>query len=46
MMVVQAISGTLPVYGYGSGWGFYPAGGFGLVAVILIILILSSQNAL
>jgi hypothetical protein len=30
----------LPTWPYSRGWGYYPAGGIGLVVLILIILML------
>ena len=32
--------GSLPSWPYSSGWGYYPSGGFGLVLLILLILVL------
>jgi hypothetical protein len=32
--------GALPTWPYSSGWGYYPAGGLGLVLVIVLILFL------
>lgn len=35
MMIV-----TAPRWPYSSTWGYYPSGGLGLIAVILIVLLL------
>ena len=35
--------GVLPTWPYSSGWGYYPSGGFGLVLVILLILMLGRR---
>jgi hypothetical protein len=32
--------GALPTWPYSAGWGMYPAGGLGLILVILLILVL------
>lgn len=32
--------GALPTWDYSRGWGYFPAGGIGLVLAILIILLL------
>lgn len=40
IILVLALFGALPVYPYSSGWGYYPAGGFGVLLVILILVLL------
>ena len=32
--------GTSPILPYSRGWGYYPSGGLGLIAVILLIVLL------
>ncbi len=32
--------GTSPVLPYSRGWGYYPSGGLGLIAIILLIVLL------
>ena len=32
--------GSIPVYPYNRGWGYYPSGGLGLVLLIVVILLL------
>lgn len=39
ILVIAAIL-SLPTYPYSSTWGYYPSGGFGLVIVILVVLLL------
>jgi len=39
VLVVLAL-GSAPAWPYSRGWGYYPSGGLGLVAVILVILLL------
>lgn len=43
ILVVLLLVGTLPTWPYSSGWGYYPSGGLGLVAVILVILLLAGR---
>lgn len=43
IILVLMLIGALPQWGYSANWGPYPAGGLGLVLVILIILILSGR---
>jgi hypothetical protein len=39
IVLILALVGALPTWPYSSGWGYYPTGGFGLLILILIILI-------
>ncbi|HEY6333659.1 MAG TPA: DUF3309 family protein [Blastocatellia bacterium] len=32
--------GTLPAWPHSRDWGYYPSGGLGLVAVVLLVLFL------
>ena len=43
VILVLILVGTLPTWGYSSGWGPYPSGGVGLVLLILIILFLTGR---
>jgi len=38
IVVILLLVGALPAWPYSSGWGYYPAGGLGLVLLILLIL--------
>lgn len=40
ILLVLALLGALPRWGYSRGWGYYPSGGLGLVLVIIIVLVL------
>ena len=40
IIVILLLVGALPSWPYSSGWGYYPAGGLGLVLIILIVLLL------
>ena len=37
VIIVLALLGSLPLFPYSSGWGYYPSGGLGLLLIILII---------
>jgi hypothetical protein len=37
IIIVLALLGSLPLFPYSSGWGYYPSGGLGLILIILII---------
>lgn len=43
IILVLALIGSLPTWGYSSGWGYYPSGGLGLVVLILVILLLTGR---
>jgi hypothetical protein len=39
IILVLLLVGALPTWPYSTGWGYYPSGGLGLVALILIVLV-------
>ena len=39
IILILALLGALPSWGYSRGWGYFPSGGLGLVLVIVIILV-------
>jgi hypothetical protein len=40
IVLVLALIGALPSWGYSRGWGYYPSGGLGLVVIIVVVLLL------
>jgi hypothetical protein len=40
MLVILLVVGALPTWPYSAGWGYYPSGGIGLLALILVIVLL------
>lgn len=40
ILLIVLLIGALPAWPYSSGWGYYPSGGLGLVALILLVLLL------
>jgi hypothetical protein len=38
IVVILLLLGALPTWPYSSGWGYYPAGGLGLLLIVLIVL--------
>ena len=36
--------GALPTWPHSRNWGYYPSGGFGLVVLILILLLLFGRR--
>jgi hypothetical protein len=43
VVLVLILLGSLPTWPYSSGWGYYPSGGFGLLLVIIIVLIVAKK---
>lgn len=43
VVVVLLLVGTLPAWPYSANWGYYPSGGLGIVAVILLVLLLTGR---
>jgi hypothetical protein len=43
VLLVLALVGALPSWPYSRSWGYYPSGGLGLVAVVLLILLLMGR---
>jgi hypothetical protein len=35
--------GALPSWPYSRGWGYFPSGGFGLVLLVLLVLVISGR---
>jgi hypothetical protein len=40
VLLILMLFGALPTWPHSKNWGYYPSGGLGLVAVILLILLL------
>ena len=40
IFLILMLVGALPTWPHSRTWGYYPSGGLGLVAVILLILLL------
>lgn len=43
VVLVLMLVGALPRWPHSSGWGYYPAGGVGLVLLILVILAITGR---
>ena len=43
IFLVLALLGSLPAWPYSTGWGYYPAGGLGLVVIILLVLVVAGR---
>ena len=40
VVLILMLVGVVPAWPHSKNWGYYPSGGLGLVALILLILIL------
>jgi len=40
IILLLLVIGSLPTWPYSSGWGYYPAGGLGVVLVVALVLLL------
>jgi hypothetical protein len=40
VLLILMLLGALPTWPHSKNWGYYPSGGLGLIAVILLILVL------
>ena len=43
IILILILIGALPTWPYSGGWGYYPSGGFGLLVVIVIVLLLMGR---
>jgi hypothetical protein len=43
IILILALLGMLPTWGYSRSWGYGPSGGVGLIVIILIILLLMGR---
>lgn len=43
IIVIVLLLAVLPTWPYSSGWGYYPSGGFGIVLIIVVVLLLSGR---
>jgi Protein of unknown function (DUF3309) len=43
VLLILILLGALPTWPYSRGWGYYPSGGFGLLALIVIVLLLMGR---
>jgi hypothetical protein len=43
VILILALLGALPTWGYSAGWGYFPSGGLGLVLLIVVVLLLTGR---
>ena len=44
IILVLLIVGSLPTWPYSSGWGYYPAGGLGVILLVAVVLLLFGER--
>lgn len=44
IVLVLALIGSLPMWPYSTGWGFYPTSGLGAILLILVVLALMDRR--
>jgi F0F1-type ATP synthase assembly protein I len=45
IILVLALLGSLPAWPYSTGWGYYPAGGLGILLIIVIVFALLDRTS-
>jgi hypothetical protein len=40
IILLLALVGAWPAWPYSTGWGYYPSGGFGLILLTLLVVLL------
>jgi uncharacterized protein DUF3309 len=39
IILILLLVGSLPAWPYSGGWGYYPSGGFGLLVLVIVLLV-------
>ena len=40
VLLILMLIGAFPAWPHSRNWGYYPSGGFGLIVIILIVMLL------
>jgi len=43
VLVILALLGALPTWPHSRNWGYAPTGGFGLLLVVVVVLLLTGR---
>ena len=43
IVLLVLLFGSVPRWPHSRNWGYYPSGGFGLILVIVLVLVLSGR---
>jgi hypothetical protein len=44
LLLIILLIGALPTWPYSGGWGYYPSGGLGLLAVVLLLVLITGRK--
>jgi hypothetical protein len=44
IIVIVLLIGSVPVYPYSAGWGYYPSGGLGILLIILLLFLFARRR--
>jgi hypothetical protein len=45
VLLILIILGSIPVWPYSAGWGYYPSGGLTLLLIVLLVLALRGRSS-
>jgi len=43
VILILMLLGALPTWNHSRNWGYFPSGGLGLVALVLVVLLLAGR---
>lgn len=43
IILILMLVGALPTWPHSTSWGYWPSGGLGLVALVLVVLLLTGR---
>lgn len=43
IVLILMLLGALPTWPHSRTWGYYPSGGFGLIVLVLVVLLLMGR---
>jgi len=43
VILVLMLLGAVPAWPHSRNWGYYPSGGLGLIAIVLVVLLLMNR---
>ena len=43
IVLVLLLLGAIPAWPHSRSWGYYPSGGVGLIAIIVVVLLVSGR---
>ena len=43
VLLILILVGVLPTWPHSANWGYYPSGGFGVILIVLVVLLLMGR---